>query len=114
MLAGQVGGQPWSSKATSVLRNLTTKSIPLLVDATLDLIRERALLAADVVLPRPRRKGLAEWLGGSERGDAYVRSKRGALDAARVEAIIDGCRAAGLGTARVSALASTYVVVEPA
>lgn len=113
MLAGHVPTQVWSESAKDVLLNLTNASIPMLAAATLDLIRERNLLSSDVALPRSAGRHFADWFRRSK-NSSYVLSKRGAFDPRRVEAIVDGCRTAGISRANVLEVKPTYLVVEPA
>jgi len=104
----------WSPHARSMLRNLTTPSIPFLVEETSKVLDECGIRASHLVLPRmgPVRQVIRRFTGGPS-PSAYVASKRGPLDASYVETLVDGCRRNGLGEARVGELTQGYVVLEP-
>jgi surface carbohydrate biosynthesis protein len=102
----------WSEKARSVLNNLKAPSMPLIVQQTMEVLRERGIDASSPALSAEStvKAILRPLVYGRE---AYARSKRGRLTASYVETILDGCRSRALGKGRISHLASGYVVIDP-
>jgi surface carbohydrate biosynthesis protein len=113
MLNGDVPPHVWSDEATGAILNLTTTSFPVLIDATLRVIRECNLTSPQVVLPRARRAFPRPWRRDSG-PVSYGASKRGVFDRTRVEALVSACQASGFGRARVVDVTPESVVIEPA
>jgi hypothetical protein len=113
-LSGAPQAQTWTPRATSVLNNLESESVPLVVDETLRVIDERKIDGSKLALPqqRPIRKFVKRMIGRPERS-AYVASKRGPFEREHIEIILDGCRARGLGSGQISEFKPQYVVVDP-
>jgi hypothetical protein len=119
LLAGEPFAHQWSPHAKSMLHNLVEDALPRLTEATLAVIEEAGLDASHVVLPRE--PTLQDVVGRVLRGqlrrppelDPYVTAKRGTIDPAHVEQVVDGCRSRGIGGGRVVHSTAHYVVVEP-
>lgn len=114
ILAGELRTHAWSTHAKAILNNLKVEAIPAMVKETLAVLRERGISSSDVTLPakRPLRAAL-KGLARRPATNAYVASKRGSLDANRVEALIAGCNTNKIGSGSVRHVAEQYVVVEP-
>jgi surface carbohydrate biosynthesis protein len=113
LLADTQKAHAWSSQAASMLNNLEREAVPLVVDETLAVIRERGITSSQLVPPpkRPIRRFVKRMIGRAEL-NAYVASKRGPLDRGHIEMIVDACHANGLG-GHISEFSPQYVVIDP-
>jgi len=114
ILAGGFQTHAWSAHAKAILNNLEVEAIPAMVKETLAVLRESGISSSDVTLPvkRPLRAAL-KGLARRPTTNAYVASKRGSLDAHRIEALIAGCNNNKIGGGSVRHVCEQYVVVEP-
>jgi surface carbohydrate biosynthesis protein len=119
LLRGERRVLHWSSNAVSILNNLQKDAVPILVDETLSVLRERGIDRSRIVLPpRHRRLGIRASLGRifraqSTRDEGYVASKRGQIDRTYVDRFLDGCRMNGVGAGRIREFSPHYVVIDP-
>ncbi|NOT09702.1 MAG: hypothetical protein HOP28_16030 [Gemmatimonadales bacterium] len=116
LLAGNRRPHEWSPHAVSMLNNLRMDSLPILADETLAVIRERSLDRSRIELPgRPLVRGIVRRaLGRPEFPTTpYIAAKRPPFDATRIEAVLEGCRSAGVGGGRIRSFNTRYVIVDP-
>lgn len=116
ILAGNIQPHVWSPHAQSMLNNLKTESIPMMVDETLRVLERNGIASSKVAPPKQERfrNALRRAVKGAAANEAYIASKRGLLDPRHVEMVLDGCRAKHGGGGRIRHLTKEYVVIDPA
>lgn len=111
-LSAEAPAKPWSARATSMLNNLATDAIPLLTEETMAVLRDARIEASQLVLP-PVSFGLRARVMRTIGRDGYVGGKRGRLDAAHIERILDGCAQRGTGAGVLRHFDPRYAVIAP-
>lgn len=116
ILAGNIRPHVWSPHAQSMLNNLKTESIPMMVDETLRVLERAGITSSKISPPKQTRfrNALRRAVKGAAANEAYIASKRGMLDPRYVEMVLDGCRSKHGGGGRIQALTKEYVVIDPA
>jgi hypothetical protein len=106
--------QVWSPLALTVLNNLSTPAIPLLVEETIGIIGEFGLDASDFRPPAARRRGWPKLrIRPKKESQGYVASKRGPFDRIMVENLVAACTRNGVGEAAIAGFSERFVVLEP-
>jgi surface carbohydrate biosynthesis protein len=119
LLTGERHALTWSSHAKSVLNNLQTDAVPLLLNETLAVIRERGIDRSRIVLPPgPRAFSIGKFVDHitGRKTPATNRTaalKRGPLDRTYAATILDGCRAMRIGAGRIREFSTKYMVIDP-
>jgi hypothetical protein len=111
LLAGKRLPHDWSSHATSILNNLESDAIPILLEETLSVLRETGIGGSRVTLP-------SRGPGHSVRGFlrkmiGRQRQKTGKLNLEHIEMILEGCGANGIGAGQIREFTPYYVVIDP-
>jgi surface carbohydrate biosynthesis protein len=111
LLSGARPVHTWSRHAASILNNLESDAIPILVDETLSVIRERGIGGSRVTLPLSRSGyGVGGFL---KKMFGRQRQKTGKLNLEHIEMILEGCGANGIGAGQIREFTPYYVVIDP-
>lgn len=112
LLAGKRPEQAWSPVAKKVLNNLQNDAIPILVDETLSVIHERGINSSRLKLPLSMFGYSGIDIVRKYRGQR--KRDRGQFDLEHIEAMLEGCRANGIGATRLREITPHAVVIDPA
>jgi surface carbohydrate biosynthesis protein len=113
-LSGETPAYEWSPHAKTILNNLTLEAIPKVAAETTSVLQEQGLTSSKVTLPRESksRAVVRRWVKGP--ADTYASSKRGPMNRAFIESIVDGYRAHYGGGGRIRHMTEKCVVLDPA
>lgn len=113
LLAGKPHNHPWSPHAISILNNLKTDAIPILVDEILAIIRARGLDNPFIKLPPSWPESMGRFGNLLRRVSGLYQQKTGLLDLNHIEKILNASRANEVGAARIRKFTPHYVVIDP-
>jgi hypothetical protein len=113
-LSGEAPAYEWSPHAKTILNNLTLEAIPKVAAETTSVLQEQGITSSKVTLPRESRVRavVRHWVKGP--AATYASSKRGPMDGAFIESIVDGYRGHYGGGARIRHMTDKCVVLDPA
>jgi surface carbohydrate biosynthesis protein len=116
LLAGDSPPHAWSSHAQSMLHNLSGESIPLLVEETMNVLKQERIDSSEVTLPEESQlRSMVRRFIKKTPANSHIASKRGgSLNADHIEWVIDGARQAHGGGGRIGHMTERYVVLDPA
>jgi hypothetical protein len=113
-LSGEVPNFEWSQHAKAILSNLTQEAVPQVAAETMRVFQEQGITGSKLSLPKGTRvrSTIKRLVKGSNA--TYASSKRGPLNPAFVESIVEGYRHKYGSGGRIRHMTSTYVVLDPA